>query len=634
MTDQVINMTMHTLNKYGIPCTDVTEYVNLPSAPSASEGSPAVFYLQKSKYNYLIKTKLKSSVPDIPIPEPFEPITGIQGFNYCVFHNEPDSSFGSTGYIDYYSLASGTLVKTVALPYMVGGAFPMAVDINSSVVVYDPVHTENEGECYGKFTRNADGSLTEVGKVHLNVPLKYNDVTLAGTTGSYIGYHVNYLMYDKASLRPSLNYNNRIHSNVFGEDKQIGRFYEEAFPDLSEDQTSPEVYNKRVALRYDDLFVGDLSPDSDYVLQVPFSDIMDTPDLNFSFIVNIFNDQVNDGSGKYIIGSGQIQGIYYGSSLFILLTFDDIRGSSGNQAYQKWYNSSGSFLYEWIWPEDEDGNLYSLTGRITHQNSFFYVIYDTNLNSYLLHYNLISGSMIKTELNNPYKDTALEGPYKISNLQLIDNKYLMVHTSSGHIIFFDAYNPSQGIKGEISMASNFGQLANPGYYVVPQVGDDQPLSSVTNKLLQLCNSIRSLKMTWAANQVQVCQDHANWCVSNRVMQHEGPGGNSVGDRNHAVGIYAGVSENLIIVNTTTDDIEQTDAFNGWCGSPHHYQGIIRGGNKYMSFAYATYPESVTEIFLPAGFWNGTEYTTESEIREVQEWERGKLKIYVQNFIWY
>jgi hypothetical protein len=280
--------------------------------------------------------------------------------------------------------------------------------------------------------------------------------------------------------------------------------------------------------------------------------------------------------------------------------------------------------------------MYGLTGRINHQNSFFYVAVNlTTKNSYLLHYNLSSGSMIKTELINPYRDIPLEGFYQISNLQLIADKYLMVRTSSGHIIFFDAYNPSQGIKGEVVIESTWSQLGTSGYYVVPQLGDDQPTSDpTTNVLLQLCNAIRTLKMTWATNQVQVCQAHANWCVENAVFQHEGPGGNSVGDRNHAVGIYAGVSENITIVNVSTDDTEQTDAFNNWIESPHHLEGIIRGGNKYMSFACATYPESVTQISVGIGMWDGAGYTTEPGIREVQEWERGKLKIYVQNFIWY
>jgi Cysteine-rich secretory protein family. len=260
----------------------------------------------------------------------------------------------------------------------------------------------------------------------------------------------------------------------------------------------------------------------------------------------------------------------------------------------------------------------------------------TTKDSYLLRYSLSSGSLTKTLLDNPYRDTPLEGFYQISNLQLIADKYLMVHTSSGHIIFFDAYNPAQGIKGEVTIESNWSQLGSSGYYVVPQIGGDQPTDPTTNVLLQLCNAIRSLKMTWATNQVQVCQAHADWCVANSVFQHEGPGGNSVGDRNHAVGIYAGISENITIVMTATSDTEQTNAFNNWCESPHHYEGIIRGGNKYMSFAEATYPESVTQIGIGIGMYDPETggYTTEPGVREVQEWERGKLKIYVQNFIWY
>jgi hypothetical protein len=364
MANQIINMTMHTLNKYGVPCTDVTEYVSLSSAPSASEGSSAVFYLQKyssQPYSYLIKTKLKSILPDIPdIPDPFEPITGITGYAYCVFYNE-----GSGGFIDYYSLGSGSKIKTVSLPFPVASSFPAAVDINSEFVAYDPVHSEGEPPCYGRFRRNADGGLTEIGKVHLEIPLQWDDVTYVGETpdGMFIGYNNNYLLYSKTSLRPSLNYNNKIHS----QSGSLGRLYEEEFPDLSNDLTYPEWTTKRKALRYDNLFVGDLNTDSDYVIQVPFSDIMNPVDLNYSFMVNIFNNEKDVGG---VIGTAYLYGYYYNNLLYILISSDDIRGAQGNQMCQKWFNSAGNFLYNWVWPSDEDGNLYGLTGRINHQNSF------------------------------------------------------------------------------------------------------------------------------------------------------------------------------------------------------------------------------------------------------------------------
>jgi hypothetical protein len=655
MSDQSFNFIMHTLNKYGVPCTDVTDYPSRESASSISAGGSGTFYLQKSAYSsYLITTKLKSLGTPL---DPIDPITGIPGYCYCNFHNEPDGEFGSKGYCDYYSLGSGSLMATIELPYMVSVSsyrmFP-SVDINSNKGVYDALEYEGQYPNYMRFDIDSGGEWTPKGQVLMQRNFARNSVTYVGESGvsgesSYIGYSGSLFAFNPNAVLPARWVNNYIYTNEYGEDAQLGVLWKEALPDLTPDVPLNQLSNKRVALSKQNLFVGDLAPGPGKTIQVTFGstlDINNYPDRdNYSFLVDVFDDHFDDGSGKYTIGSGQIQGLYYNNTLFIMLSFDDIRGGQGNQAYQKWYDAGGHFLYNWIYPSYIDGDdveqLYWMTGRVNHQTSFFYVGYrEDNNESYLFHYNLFTGGSSQIHLENPYKDEQYEGPYKISNQQLIANKYLMVHTSPGHCIFFDAYTPSAGIQAEVRINSTSSQLSQLGYYVIPSIGDDQPESPITNTLLQLCNNIRYLKMYWAVNQVQVCKDHANWCTSRGLFQHEGPvagedGPTSLRRRNNVAGISAGLSENITIVMESNSDQEQTEAFAHWCDSPHHLEGIIRAGNKYMSWACSTYPYSVTSIIVGPGMYDGQGgYTTEETIREVQEYERGKLKLYVQNFIWY
>ena len=632
MAKQEIIITMHTLNKYGVPCEDVTEYFER----SSSSGNPAIFYMEKTPVSFGMFTKMKSS--KYSRPDPFEPITGIEGFN-------DDEEFGSTGFVKYYSLASGALKATIPLPCMVGNGLTQSVDINSSYVVYDGVESESEPPKYNRFIRQDDGSLVMYGRLLLERGMYYpNTYLYAGTTGTnpaYTGYYDALYFYDKVGLRASNIINNEIYINVFGEEKQVGRFFKEALPDLSADSDT-----KRICTGYLDLFVGDLSPTSDYVLQVPFSSIMDANAPNkeqYTFLINIFNDQVDDGSGEYIIGSGQIQGVWCDKNFKILLSFDDIRGSSGNQAYQKWYSDTGQFLFVWKYPEytfEGTTYFYGLAGRVFHGNYMHDVMVNTKTNvSYLYSYYMgFNNTPSIYELHNPYKDD--EGYYFVTNLQIINDQYLMLNLNgnSSHCVFFKVYSPQLGIVGEVVMAWAYGQQQ--GYRVVPKIGIEEPISTYNPILLQLCNDIRYLKMTWASNQVQVCQDHADWCVVHSVSQHEGPvpgedAETSLRNRNNAKGIYGGVSENITLVVEAEDEAEQTSAFDAWYNSEKHLENIVRGGNKNMSYAWAQYPYSVTHITVGPGFTSGDgSYTTEETIFEIPENLRGKYKIYVQNFIWY
>ena len=720
MANQEFTLTMHTLNKYGVPCTDVTDYVTR----SSGIGISSAFYMQKSPTSVLMFSKMKSS--KYTRPDPFEPITGIEGFDYCVFVND-NEEFGSTGYIKYYSLGSGALKATVALPCMIGDGLIQSVDINSSYVVYDGVESELEPPKYNRFIRQGDGSLVIDGRLlfergmyypnsylyagttgtHNSIQVSYSDISVesdeflveheipegtlallqcsgtppsplvngnayylievtaqsfkvASTPGGtaidltsqgtgyctfsfsgYTGYHNALYLYDKVGLRASNIINDEIYINVFGEEKQIGRFFKEPLPDLSADSDT-----KRMCSGYLDLFVGDLDPTSDYVLQVPFSSIMpeDAPNKEqYTFLVNIFNDQVDDGSGEYTIGSGQIQGVWCDKNFKILLSFDDVRGSSGNQAYQKWYSYDGQFLFVWKYPEytfEETTYFYGLAGRVFHGNYMFDVMINEQTNtSYLYSYYMgVNSTPSIHELDNPYKDD--EGYYFVTNLQIIGDQYLMLNLNdnNSHCVFFKVYSPQLGIVGEVTMAWAYAQQQ--GYRVVPKIGVDEPISPYNPVLLQLCNYIRSLKMTWASNQVQVCQDHANWCVAHSVAQHEGPvpgedAETSLRNRNNAKGIYGGVSENITLVIEAEDETEQTNAFDAWYNSERHLENIVRGGNKNMSYAWAQYPSSVTQITVGPGFTSGDgSYTTEETIFEIPEHLRGKYKIYVQNFIWY
>jgi len=744
MAKQEIIITMHTLNKYGVPCVDVTDYFERTS----SSGNPAIFYMEKTPVSFGMFTKMKPIPGGDDYPDPFEPITGIPGYVFCVFRNDAEG-FGNKGYIDYYSLGSGSLMATVELPYMVSESVVIpAVDINTDVMVYDPIFFEGQAYNYGRFKRNANGSLTIQGHVLCakgyyfpdatlfvaglnsytgeailpprNIPytafnaendtvtlinhgfvdgenewilfdfvgtppgglvsnkwyvvvnvtvdsfqLAINPIEQTHWTGTPIditsqgsgfgvlvvdygnyGYDNAKLQNDRSSMYPVNIHENRLYVNRYGEDQQTGRLYYEELPDLTDNNYA----YKRMVSGYEQLFVGQLAIGTEYVIEVPFSNLLD-PDypnrLLYTDPVNVFNDQVDDGSGKYIIGSAQIQAGFYYNSLFIILTFDDIRGAAGNQAYQKWYNSSGQFLYEWMYPFYINSlNVsvpYVLTGRINHQNSFFYVLANPETKeSWLRHYNLWTGLYVETKLENPYKDELVSGGYyKVTNLQLIQDKYLMCHFSgaNGHTVFFDAYAPSAGIQGEISLEVTTDYM---GYYVIPSIeGVNEPATSpITNTLLELCNDYRSLKMQWALDQVQVCQDHADWCVANSCYQHEGPvagedAATSLGRRNSVLNILAGFSENICFISESNPEDEMIRAFESWKTSPHHWNNIIRGSNKCMSFACATYPESVTQVIQGPGMYLGDgAYSTEPGIYEIPENLRGKYKIYVQNFIWY
>jgi len=737
MTDQEFTLTMHTLNKYGVPCTDVTEYITRSGGGS---GNSIGFYLQKNPATILMFSKMKS-IPgtDPEIPDPFEPVTGIPGYVFCVFRNETINSV-EKGYCDYFSLGSGALMMTVELPYRVGSG-PSAVDIDSDLVLYSPILVDTaDGQYeYGRFRRSTKGLFTIEGHVPLskkyhwpnsvlyiegesglvqprdipctdfdpetdritlaghgfidgdndwiflqpsgtmpgglvavkwyvivnvvgdtfqlaNTPSGFGgwtgepiDITSQGTGYVTLAVDAGLYFYDQAVLNydamgtiPSNIRNNHLYCNRIGGsvNYQTGRLYYEALPDLSSDTGE----YKRIALGKDELLVGSLGAGTDYTIQVPMYEYLDENYPNresYTELIPSFNKDVDDGSGKYINGSGIIIGRYYANALYILLSFDDIRGSSGNQLYQKWYNSGGQFLYELICPSymDEDNNevLMETGGRVDHGYYFFHVFSNPLTNeSYLRQYSLSSGQYNQTLLQNDKKDL---GYYELTNYQLINNKYLMLRHSGdrGYNVFFDAYNPSSGIQGEVVIETTEYPF---GYYVIPSVGMDQPAGSpTTNKLLQLCNSVRSIKMTWAVNQVQVCQDHADWCVAHSVMWHEGPilsmdAPAALVYRNQQKGIYAGLAENLTLAFTADEETEQIQAFENWQLSPHHYENILRAGNKYMSFAVATYPESVTQIDCGVGTFVNGGYATEVTIFEVPENLRGKIKLYVQNFIWY
>jgi uncharacterized protein YkwD len=585
------------------------------------------------------------------MPDPFEPITGIEGFNFCFFRND-----GVDGYIDYYSLGSGSLIKTVKLPDQISDSYdanllPHVAIENSYVTAKLLTHPE----AYQRYIRNLDGSLTLDSFTDIQMTLPLNAITYIGNlvidyNGQIIAlpfYDGCWLEQDTYSLVPSNTGDGFVHFNSFGVNNagyisQTGRLYKEN-PNTIQ-SSDPDI--KRDIVDKDDLFVGSLT---DYVIQVEawtlatnewldwFLDNLGYDIRNNShLLVPVFNQNYDDGNTQSKLGTGIIVGRYIKNqsvtNLFICVASELKDSTSGIRCFQRWFNSSGYWMYDFIYPNAEtDPSIQYTSGRVDHWGSFYYVIAKVNGESYLRRYDLYNGTYNEYLLENPYKDIPYEGYYKLKNKEIVDGKYIVLNTSAGHFVFFDAMNPASGIQGEIVISIT---TQEEGFFIIPQIGDNQPASAVTNRLLQLCNSIRSLKMTWAANQVQVCQDHANWCVANEVFQHEGPGGNSVGDRNHYAGVYAGVSENIDIVMTSTENKEQTDAYEDWIASPHHLEGIIRGGNKYMSFASATYPYSVTEIAVAAGMWDGTSYTTEPTIRIVQEYERGKLKLYVQNFIWY
>ena len=304
-----------------------------------------------------------------------------------------------------------------------------------------------QGTVRGYFVRNPTETSFQIAtEVYDHDPfVEPVDITSQGNhyhtfTGAGVyGYHSNNIRENSLAIIPSKFRNGNLYVN-FG--TITGMISEEIIPDMSDINSD----KKRLILSKTSLLVGDLAPGNGRTKKIQFLEFLpeDYPDRS----LYTFEIDVLDEIGATLLGN------YYNNSLYITIYYDD--GS------QEWYNSSGTWIYDWNPPIGFD----YVSARVDYGSSFYYVIANSTTNeSYLVVYSLTSGAEIsRTLLNNPY--TSTEGYYKLSNNQIINNKYIMVHTTNGHNMFFEIASPLKGIMGEITLpiANNYT-----GFYVVPQI---------------------------------------------------------------------------------------------------------------------------------------------------------------------
>lgn len=316
-------------------------------------------------------------------------------------------------------------------------------------------------------------------------------------------------------------------------------------------------------------------------------------------------------------GGWEIRGRYLNEVLFIIVSKGDT---------ERWYDSESIFLFEFDNPIGD-----YVSHRFYSQYHFNHIV-AIGGKSYLYQYSLRSGNLTQYELENPYDDT-----YELGNRQLLGDRYIFLKVgSSNTCVLFDINSPRSGIIYTVNMDVD----VEIGYHIIPNFVKMEYGSSYNPYLLSLCNELREKhsrgKMYWTSQQAMVAQNHATWCANNGVFSHTGVGGSDVRRRCKEAGIYMGSSENITTVLKSNNEREQLDAFTNWLGSPRHLGNIMQSVHKLMSFASATYPSHITEIHVDAGMWDpiSQSYTTEAAVIEVPEAYRGKIKIYVQNFIFY
>jgi len=639
MSDQIL-LPMHTLNKYGIPCEDATAYADIQSR----SGSGDVFYLQQSnnKSDYVVTQGLTSDdyIPPDP-PEEEYPATGVPGFLYCDFYDNQ---------VDYYSFLTGELLTTGSLP----GIIVQNDDLNLDPAIHVDTgklsaNLDNHEFEYQRFEREDSGDFTEIGRENIWKEFPYSSAGYFGrlintvSSSKDFDWHWNGLCLEDASgsvvasthftrdtsgILPCYAQDNFFTFNATecvtndgGEViRCLGILWKAYYPGLAS-STDLLMFEKV------NLLVGDVlnytasdqwkdTWDSDlwYDIVIFDSNHIDININNYDYLWTYFDTLSGSWSpGQTSVnGSRTLLGRYFNNILYICIT--------GNP--EIWFNSYGQTLYQLQIPTGD-----YVSERVDYKYHFYYVVY-TGGKSYVYKYDLNTGTKYTYEIPDIYSN---EGYYKLLNRQVLGGKYLAVYTGSSHAILLDIDN----LSGEIKYHVNFPISLSPGFHITSALKGYYGESGHNPFLLVLCNKLRTNKMMWSSLQEIVASNHAYWCAQHGKYQHEGPGDvDTVGTRCRAMGLYASVSENIMLVISSNTEKEQMDAFKGWCGSPHHYTNILRSANICMSFGCATYPASVTEIETGVGMFDpiSKTYLSESQTIQIPEYLRGKVKIYVQNFI--
>lgn len=635
-------LTMHTLNKYGIPCEDAT-YYNSKSFEEVSENN-YIFYLSKYKGNYVVTQGLSADGYLVPEkPEEDNPATGIVGFVYCDFHDNV---------VDYYSFNHGKFICTGSLPGTI--LENEDVNLNPAIHIETKVLSANldshEAE-YQRFECDDNGNFSSLSNINLLAEWPYGAPTFVGT--SYytlvslsfmdVDWWWNGFLYDDegfevvstqfsrdtSGILPCYSQENFFTVNTTQDSNAynclycIGSLYKVLY-------TSTDGTNTLALFEKVNLLIGDVKNNYQKEMEiqgyydVDFFDAyigsvigMDTLE-NYKLTIPYFDTL----SGIWSIGTSHhtgsriLFGRYFDNILFICV-------KEGNN--EIWFNRAGRKLYDLTIPSGE-----YVSDRVDYKEYFYYVVSNSGISS-VYRYHLNSGNLQIFTIPNTHNDG--DG-YQLLNRQILGGKYLAVYSGSNYCSLLDIDN----LEGDIQYYVRFPITLSPGFHVTSAFKNNKNYgygSSYNPYLLVLCNSIRTKKMKWSPLQFSAADNHALWCTQHGKYQHEGPGDtDTIGARCKSIGIYSSVSENIMLVFASNPEKEQMDAFKGWCESPHHYANILYSGNGYMCFASRTYPESVTEIETGAGMFDpiSKTYLSEGQTLQIPEYLRGKVKIYVQNFI--
>jgi len=478
---QSFTMTLHTLNKYGRPCSDVTEYVTKPSNPS---GNPATAYLEKQKTDYVVRTKLQSQ--------------GLK-YLYAYFYNgdDPYNPGTQTGLVDYIDLETGSVHITGVLQGLIsdiydywGGTveFPPVSAFNNHFMIF---HTANYGNYgYNRFEQDRAYDLYLRGGLDMATMAPANDKSLTGSgvihtpsqgDAPFDMYDGWFVSTDLEGLLPRNVLRGAHPINAIAIEQtadipyaQSGRVYFEALYDLT-GSTDPDI--KRVLLERWDLLVGDLVAAKKVVQawQLLSTDTIAwfewfmgadlTTDSDCE--VTIFDPDFDDGSGLGVVGTAKIWGRFWDGNLHIIVT-QDLKDANLTQGYWKVYDNAGHHRYDMIVPNTTTYPEYDYVSPLVYGANYFYFLATTpEGEAYLFTHAYASGDFSIAHVPNAFKGTSLEGPFRVGNLELMDDRYMLVTTNGTHITFLDVKDARHSTTGSTILPIT---LPDPWYNVIqPQV---------------------------------------------------------------------------------------------------------------------------------------------------------------------
>ncbi|MGZ9810658.1 CAP domain-containing protein [Pseudoroseicyclus sp. H15] len=127
------------------------------------------------------------------------------------------------------------------------------------------------------------------------------------------------------------------------------------------------------------------------------------------------------------------------------------------------------------------------------------------------------------------------------------------------------------------------------YTVSAESGENTPIATAAAyaPALSTMNAARAAaglpELVASAELTSAAETQLNHILSSGNFSHEGPGGNSLGDRVRGAGFCMGgpVGENIAYGQASAEA-----AASGWLGSPGHRANILRAGTDYYGMADA------------------------------------------------